>query len=64
MSNNAHFEERIEKAKTILDRLTHPDVTLDEGMKLYKDGLQELEVAQKMLEEAKIIYQELAKENR
>lgn len=57
-----NFEERLEKAKGLLDKLMSPDVTLEESVKLYKEGMDELKVAEKMLSEAKIEYEEIKKE--
>jgi len=50
------FEDKISKAKELLEKLSDPKITLNESMKLYQDGLKELELAQKLLEEAKLIF--------
>lgn len=50
------FENRVLKAKEILDELSKSDITLSDSLKLYSDGLKELEIAQKLLEEAKLVF--------
>ncbi|QKF73220.1 exodeoxyribonuclease VII, small subunit [Aliarcobacter faecis] len=55
-NENINFEEKIVKAKEILEELTKSDITLSDSLKLYNEGLKELEVAQKLLEEAKLIF--------
>ncbi len=50
------FEEKITKAKELLEKLSNPQITLNESMKLYNEGLKELETAQKLLEEAKLVF--------
>lgn len=47
------YEKNIENSKEILEKLMQPDITLSESMKLYKDGLKELEEATKLLDDAK-----------
>ncbi len=51
-----NFEDKIAKAKELLEKLSNPQITINESLKLYNDGLKELEVAQKLLEEAKLIF--------
>ncbi|MFY9083038.1 exodeoxyribonuclease VII small subunit, partial [Aliarcobacter butzleri] len=43
-------------AKEFLEKLSNPEITLSDSIKLYKDGIKELEVAQKLLDEAKLIF--------
>ncbi len=50
------FEQKIEKAKEILEKLSNPQITLNDSLELYKTGMKELEEAQKLLEEAKLIF--------
>ena len=52
------FEEKIKKSKEILDKLMDPEITLENSVKFYKEGLKELQEAQKLLEEAKIAFEE------
>lgn len=51
-----NFEEKIIKAKELLEKLSSPQVTLSDSIKLYKTGIKELEEAQKLLDEAKLIF--------
>jgi exodeoxyribonuclease VII small subunit len=53
------FEDKIKKAKELLDKLVDPELTLSNSVKLYKDGLKELDEAQKLLDEAKLQFEEL-----
>jgi exodeoxyribonuclease VII small subunit len=52
------FEEKIKKSKEILDKLMDPEITLENSVKFYKEGLKELQEAQTLLEEAKIAFEE------
>ena len=53
------FEEKIEAAKKHLDKLMNVDITLSSSVKEYKAGLKELETAQKLLDNAKLEFEEL-----
>jgi len=55
------FENKIEEAKKLLDKLIDPNITLSNSVKIYKDGMKELEAAQKLLDEAKLEFEELNK---
>ena len=57
--DNIHFEDRIAKIKQIIDKLNSTEITLKDGMQLYKDGVDEINEAQKMLESAKNLYDEI-----
>ncbi|MCB4748409.1 MAG: exodeoxyribonuclease VII small subunit [Sulfurovum sp.] len=48
------FEEKLEYSKRVLEKLMDPEITLEESIKLYEEGLQGIKEAQKMIEEAKI----------
>ena len=48
------FEEKLERSKTILNQLMNPEITLEESLKLYENGLAQIKEAQKMIEEAKV----------
>lgn len=61
-NENISFEEKIKNAKEILEKLTKSDVTLSDSLKLYNQGLEELKIAQKLLEEAKLIFSTQNKE--
>jgi len=51
---NSTFETKLELSKEILNRLMNPSITLEESIKLYEEGLKEIQSAQKMIEEAKV----------
>lgn len=51
------FEDKLEKTKAILEKLSNNEIPLDEGIKLYKEGMKELNQAAKMLEEAKLEFE-------
>ena len=57
------FEQKIEEAKKLLDKLIDPEITLSNSVDVYKKGMNELELAQKLLDEAKLNFKELNKEN-
>lgn len=48
------FELRLENAKELLEKLSNPEITLSDSVSLYKNGLKEIEEAQKLLESAKL----------
>ena len=48
------FEDKLEASKKILNQLMNPEITLEESIKLYKSGLEQIKSAQKMIEEAKV----------
>lgn len=50
------FEEKILKAKELLEKLSNPQITLSDSIEVYKTGMKELEEAQKLLDEAKLIF--------
>ena len=52
----ANFEEKIFKAKELLEELSNPQITLSDSIKVYKTGIKELEDAQILLDEAKLIF--------
>ena len=51
-----NFEEKIIKAKELLEKLSNPQITLSDSIQVYKTGIKELEDAQKLLDEAKLIF--------
>ncbi|NPA65451.1 MAG: exodeoxyribonuclease VII small subunit [Epsilonproteobacteria bacterium] len=53
------FEQKIEKAKKILEKLMQPEITLAESVKAYEEGIKELNEATKMLENAQLKIQEI-----
>ena len=51
---NKTFEEKLGESKAILEKLMDPEVTLEESVKLYEQGLSTIKEAQAMIEEAKL----------
>ena len=51
-----NFEEKIIKAKELLEKLSNPQITLSDSIQVYKTGVKDLEDAQKLLDEAKLIF--------
>lgn len=47
------FEEKLEHSKMLLEKLMNPEITLEESVKLYEDGLKNIKEAQTLIEEAK-----------
>ena len=58
------FEGKIEEAKKLLDKLIDPEITLSQSVDVYKEGMKELELAQKLLDDAKLEFEELSNPNR
>lgn len=61
-SEDISFEEKIIEAKKLLEKLIDPEITLSNSVEVYKKGMEELEAAQKLLDEAKLNFKELNKE--
>ncbi len=57
-----NFEEKIIKAKELLEKLSNPQIILSDSIQVYKTGIKELEDAQKLLDEAKLIFTTANKE--
>ncbi|GAA8087275.1 exodeoxyribonuclease VII small subunit [Helicobacter pylori] len=53
------FEEHVYSLEQAIDRLNDPDLSLKDGMDLYKAAMQELVLAQKLLENAYSEYEKL-----
>ena len=53
------FEEKLEASKKILNQLMNPEITLEESLKLYENGLVQIKEAQKMIEDAKVQIQNI-----
>jgi exodeoxyribonuclease VII small subunit len=47
------FEEKLEHSKALLEKLMDPEITLEDSVKLYEEGLKNIKEAQKLIEEAK-----------
>jgi len=48
------FEENLAKARETMDKLMRQDITLEESLRLYEDGLEAIKNASNQLEEAKV----------
>jgi len=55
------YEKKINEAKELLEKLNDPEITLYDGMQIYKKGIEILKEATKILEEAKLEYEEVKK---
>ena len=53
------FEQNIDKAQKHLEELINPEITLSSSVDIYKKGIKELKDAQKLLDEAKLEFQEI-----
>lgn len=53
------FENKIIEAQKLLEKLIDPEITLSNSVEVYKNGMKELENAQKLLDEAKLEFTEL-----
>ncbi len=51
---NETFEEKLEYSKSLLEKLMNPEITLEESVKLYEEGLTNIKDAQRLIEEAKV----------
>lgn len=54
MSNEETFETKITNAKAILEKLMDPALAMNESVKAYEQGMNELKIAEKMLEQAQL----------
>ena len=54
-----NFELKLENAKTVLETLMKPEITLSDSVKAYEKGMKELSDAQAILENAVIKIQEI-----
>ncbi len=55
----AGFEKQLEQSRKILEKLMDPEITLEESVKLYEEGMETIRRAQKMIEEAKLKVEEI-----
>jgi exodeoxyribonuclease VII small subunit len=56
------FELKLENIKQMLDKLTNPEISLKESVELYKNGMKEIALAQKLLDDAKCEFETLSKD--
>lgn len=54
-----NFEEKIKVIKETIEKLNNPEITLKDGMELYKNATDAIKQAQTMLENAKNEYEEI-----
>ncbi|MDD2368725.1 MAG: exodeoxyribonuclease VII small subunit [Sulfuricurvum sp.] len=54
MSVEESFETKITNAKAILEKLMDPALPMNESVKAYEEGMKELRVAEKMLQDAQL----------
>jgi len=59
-SSEMDFETKIKNAKEHLDKLLEQDITLSKSIEIYNQGMKELENAQKLLEDAKLQFEEIS----
>jgi len=48
------FEEKLAYSKELLDKLMDQDITLEESVKIYEEGLKNIKEAQKLIEDAQL----------
>ena len=48
------FEEKLAHSKHLLEKLMDPEITLEQSVKLYEEGLSTIKAAQAMIEDAKL----------
>lgn len=58
-ANLVDFEKKLEGAKKVLEKLMDPELTLDQSVKSYKEGMKTLQDAQKILEEARLEFEKI-----
>jgi len=57
------FEEKLAHSKALLEKLMDPEITLEESVKLYEEGIQTVKEAQNLIEEAKMKISVIEKQN-
>ncbi|MDR1008598.1 MAG: exodeoxyribonuclease VII small subunit [Campylobacteraceae bacterium] len=62
MAKVEKFEDKLERAKALLDKLNEPTLTLEDSMIHYKEGIKILKEASNLLEEAKQEFEILSNE--
>jgi len=64
MSEKNSFEVQLEESRRILERLMDPEITLEESVKLYQEGMERIRAARKQIEEAKLTVERIEREHR
>lgn len=54
MEQTLNFEEYLENVTQCLEKLGDENISLNESLELYKNGMENLQKAQKMLEDAQV----------
>ena len=54
-----NFEDKLDNAKEILQTLMNPDITIENSVKAYENGMKELSKAQEILETAQLKINEI-----
>lgn len=54
MKQKLNFEEYLEKAAQCLEKLDDENISLNESLELYKNGMENIRQAQKLLEDAQL----------
>ncbi len=57
------FEKKLEHTKDILKKLQDPKITIEESLKLHKEGMDIVKAAQEQLDKAKLQYEEFSKDD-
>jgi len=57
------FEEKLDYSKELLEKLMNPEITLEESVKVYEEGLKNIKEAQILIEKAKTKITVIDKEN-
>lgn len=57
------FEEKLAYSKELLDKLMDQDITLEESVRLYEEGLKNIKEAQQLIEKAKMKIEVIEKKN-
>lgn len=56
------FEEKLKKANAALEKLNNDELSLEESMKIYKEGLENIKQAKELLEKAKLEVEKIDEE--
>ena len=59
MKKELNFEEALEKLSEINEKLESEEISLDESVKLFREGLELSKLCQKKLDEAKLEIQKI-----
>ena len=57
------FEDKLAHSKEVLEKLMDQDITLEESVKLYEEGLKSIKEAQSLIEKAKVKIEVIEKKN-